>query len=58
MANEEFSREETEQANRTQNIEPMMSVAELAEGAVYMACQPPYINVLEIIQLPVDQLYI
>ncbi|MFC1899746.1 SDR family oxidoreductase [Chloroflexota bacterium] len=42
----------------TQNKEPMMSVAELAEGAVYMACQPPHINVLEIIQLPMNQLYI
>lgn len=44
--------------SRTQNIEPMMTVAELAQAAVYMACQPAHINVLEIIQLPREQLYI
>jgi len=36
----------------------MMAVEELAQAAVYMACQPPHINVLELIQLPRDQLYI
>jgi len=44
--------------SRTQNREPMMAVEELAEATVYMACQPPHINVLELIQLPRDQLYI
>ncbi len=44
--------------SRTQNREPMMAVEELAEAAVYIACQPPHINVLELIQLPRDQLYI
>lgn len=44
----------------TKNIddEPMMSVKELAAAAVYMACQPPHINILELIQLPREQLYI
>jgi len=44
--------------SETKNAEPMMAVEELAQAAVYMACQPPHINVLEIIQLPRDQLYI
>jgi NAD(P)-dependent dehydrogenase (short-subunit alcohol dehydrogenase family) len=38
--------------------EPKMSQAEIAAAAVYMACQPPHVNVLEIIQLPKDQLYL
>ena len=44
--------------SKTQNTEPMMTVEEIAQAAVYMACQPPHINVLELIQLPRDQLYI
>jgi NAD(P)-dependent dehydrogenase (short-subunit alcohol dehydrogenase family) len=40
------------------NKEPKMAPAEIAAAAVYMACQPPNINVLEIIQLPKDQLYL
>jgi len=32
--------------------EPMMSVKELAAAAVYMACQQPNVNILELIQLP------
>jgi NAD(P)-dependent dehydrogenase (short-subunit alcohol dehydrogenase family) len=38
--------------------EPRMSQEEIAAAAVYMACQPPHINVLEVIQLPKDQLYL
>ncbi len=38
--------------------EPTMSPEEIAAAAVYMACQPPHVNVLEIIQLPKDQLYL
>ncbi len=38
--------------------EPKMTPEEIAAGAVYMACQPPHVNVLEIIQLPKDQLYL
>jgi NAD(P)-dependent dehydrogenase (short-subunit alcohol dehydrogenase family) len=38
--------------------EPGMSQEEIAAAAVYMACQPPHVNVLEIIQLPKDQLYL
>ena len=45
-------------ASQAKNAEPMMTVEELAQAAVYMACQPPHVNVLELIQLPRDQLYI
>jgi NAD(P)-dependent dehydrogenase (short-subunit alcohol dehydrogenase family) len=38
--------------------EPRMSQEEIAAAAVYMACQPPEVNVLELIQLPKDQLYL
>jgi len=37
---------------------PMMPLKEVAAAAVFMACQPPDVNVLEIIQLPRDQPYI
>jgi NAD(P)-dependent dehydrogenase (short-subunit alcohol dehydrogenase family) len=35
-----------------------MSQEEIAAAAVYMACQPPHVNVLELIQLPRDQPYL
>lgn len=38
--------------------EPLMEPEEIAAAAVYMACQPPHINVLEIIQMPREQPYI
>jgi NAD(P)-dependent dehydrogenase (short-subunit alcohol dehydrogenase family) len=38
--------------------EPRMSQTEIASAAVYMASQPPHVNVLEIVQLPKDQLYL
>jgi NAD(P)-dependent dehydrogenase (short-subunit alcohol dehydrogenase family) len=38
--------------------EPYMSQEEIAAAAVYRAAQPPHINVLEIIQLHKDQLYL
>jgi NAD(P)-dependent dehydrogenase (short-subunit alcohol dehydrogenase family) len=46
--------------NRPSNFpgEPMMAPEEIAAAAVYMACQPPHINVLEIIQMPTEQLYL
>ena len=37
---------------------PMTPLKETAAAAVFMACQPPDVNVLEIIQLPRDQLYL
>ena len=40
------------------DLEPMMSLEELAAAVVYMACQPPHVNVFELIQLPRDQLYV
>jgi NAD(P)-dependent dehydrogenase (short-subunit alcohol dehydrogenase family) len=39
-------------------IEPAMAPEEIASAAVYMACQPPHVNVLEIIQMPREQLYL
>jgi len=38
--------------------EPRMAQEDIAAAAVYMACLPPDVNVLEIIQLPKDQLYL
>jgi len=38
--------------------EPYLSQQEIAAAAVYMAAQPAHINVLEIIQLHKDQLYL
>lgn len=35
-----------------------MTLEEIAAAVVYMACQPAHVNVLEIIQLPKDQLYL
>lgn len=36
----------------------MMSFEEIANTAVYMACQPPDVNILELIQLPREQPYL
>jgi len=38
--------------------EPYLSQQEIAAAAVYMAAQPPHVNVLEIIQFHKDQLYL
>jgi len=38
--------------------EPSMMPDEIAAAAVYMACLPPHINVLEMVQLPREQLYL
>jgi NAD(P)-dependent dehydrogenase (short-subunit alcohol dehydrogenase family) len=38
--------------------EASMTMEEIAAAAVYMACQPPHVNVLELIQLPKDQPYL
>jgi NAD(P)-dependent dehydrogenase (short-subunit alcohol dehydrogenase family) len=38
--------------------EPGMTTDEIAAAAVYMACQPPGVNVLELIQLNPQQLYV
>jgi len=37
---------------------PMTPLEETAKAAVFMACQPPDVNVLELIQLPRNQLYL
>jgi NAD(P)-dependent dehydrogenase (short-subunit alcohol dehydrogenase family) len=38
--------------------EPMMPYEAIAATAVYMACQPPDVNILELIQLPIKQPYL
>jgi NAD(P)-dependent dehydrogenase (short-subunit alcohol dehydrogenase family) len=38
--------------------DPMMSYEQIAATAVYMACQPPDVNILEVIQLPREQPYL
>jgi NAD(P)-dependent dehydrogenase (short-subunit alcohol dehydrogenase family) len=38
--------------------EPYLTQQEIAAAAVYMTAQPPHVNVLEIIQLHKDQLYL
>ena len=40
------------------NPKVMMSFEQVANTAVYMACQPPDINILELIQLPREQPYL
>lgn len=40
------------------NPQPMMSYEQIAATAVYMACQPQDVNILELIQLPREQLYL
>jgi NAD(P)-dependent dehydrogenase (short-subunit alcohol dehydrogenase family) len=40
------------------NPDAMMSYEEIASTAVYMACQPPHVNILELIQLPREQPYL
>lgn len=41
-----------------QKPDPMMSYEETAATAVYMACQPPHVNILELIQIPINQPYL
>src|SRR5262245_44610121 len=50
--------ERRQASGKTEDDEPMMSAAELAETAVLMATLPPHVNLLEAIVLPVGQLYI
>jgi len=38
--------------------DPAMAAEEIAATVVYMACQPPHTNVLELIQLPKNQPYL
>jgi NAD(P)-dependent dehydrogenase (short-subunit alcohol dehydrogenase family) len=38
--------------------DPMMPYEATAATAVYMACQPPDVNILELIQLPINQPYL
>ena len=51
-------REEGRAQGREQDLEPMMSVDEIAEVAVLMATLPPHVEMLEAIVLPRDQLYV
>ena len=38
--------------------DPMMSYETTAATAVYMACQPPGVNILEVVQIPINQPYL
>ena len=40
------------------NREPMMSVAEVAEAVLFIAAQPPHVNLLELTMLPVEQQFL
>ncbi|MCA1553435.1 MAG: SDR family oxidoreductase [Chloroflexi bacterium] len=40
------------------NREPMMSVEEVAEAVLFMASQPPHVNLLELTLLPTEQAFI
>jgi NAD(P)-dependent dehydrogenase (short-subunit alcohol dehydrogenase family) len=51
-------REQGQREGREQDVEPMMTVDELAEVAVLMATLPPHVEMLEAIVLPRDQLYV
>jgi len=46
------------ESTREQDREPMMTCDELAAMAVFMACQPPHVTVLEAIVMPVEQEYV
>jgi NAD(P)-dependent dehydrogenase (short-subunit alcohol dehydrogenase family) len=46
-----------EHIKKDKNI-PAMSPEEVAATAVFMACQPPHVNILELVQLPKDQPYL
>ena len=50
--------ERFEEQSRQPGAEPYMSVEELAAAAVFMAAQPPHVNVLEAIVMPTGQPYI
>jgi NAD(P)-dependent dehydrogenase (short-subunit alcohol dehydrogenase family) len=49
---------EKERDGSPRNPRFMMSFEEIANTAVYMACQPPDVNILELIQLPREQPYL
>ncbi|MBI3463356.1 MAG: SDR family NAD(P)-dependent oxidoreductase [Planctomycetes bacterium] len=51
-------REEGRAQGREQDLEPMMTVDEIAEVAVLMATLPPHVEMLEAIVLPREQLYL
>jgi NAD(P)-dependent dehydrogenase (short-subunit alcohol dehydrogenase family) len=50
--------ERRQNSPKTEDEEPMMTPAELAQAAVVMAALPPHVNMLEAIVLPVGQLYV
>lgn len=45
-------------SEKPEDQEPMMSVEDIAEAVLFMAAQPPHVNVLEAIVMPPEQLYI
>ena len=49
---------ERRETTRREDAEPMMSIDEISEVAVLMACLPPHVEMLEAIVLPHEQLYV
>ena len=52
------ARAPNEPAREAMTPEAMMTPDEIAEAAVYMACLPNHINVLEMVQLPREQTFL
>jgi NAD(P)-dependent dehydrogenase (short-subunit alcohol dehydrogenase family) len=50
--------ERRQNSAKTEDEEPMITPAELAQAAVVMATLPPHVNMLEAIVLPVGQMYV
>ncbi len=50
--------ERRQATGKTEDDEPMMTAAELAQAAVCMAAMPPHVNMLEAIVLPIGQMYV
>jgi NAD(P)-dependent dehydrogenase (short-subunit alcohol dehydrogenase family) len=50
--------ERRQESDKPEDVEPMMSVDEIAEVALLMAALPPHVELLEAIVLPREQLYV
>ena len=53
-----YARAPNEPTRETMTPEPMMTPDEIAATAVYMACLPRHINILELVQLPREQTFL
>lgn len=50
--------EQRDAGTELMDMEPMMSLDDLSASAVFMACQPPHVNIFQLIVFPRDQLYV